>query len=372
MQIELGLTSLSQNEVMDILGKELSLEQVREYLEHGMRVRTFPEILSSFYSGNDIKDKLIDGLYTLGSMADRESAARRVRNWLNEKNVPDNREDLIRICFILGLSDHAADDFLSLTVEGRFHYRNPRELAYVYCLRIGESYAHAQDLLQSLKPLKKYIDSVSNPVFTKRIAESFANVRDDAAFRAFYTDNYDALGVIHNTAYYKSFLPFLNTLIRPNMYWCFTDERKYTIEEVVNEYLRMNIPLDRNTAKLSLLQKTIRKYWPNTTIVSRMRNREIDVTRKMLMLLYLVTGGTVAADDGFSSDDPLEEISAAERFENHYWALNAMLYDAGMSRLDPRSVFDWLTLYCLKTGDDEAMSDRLQSVLTSIFEAETS
>jgi hypothetical protein len=372
MRIDLGLTSLSQNEAMGILDKDISLEQVREYLEHGIHVRTFSEILAAFYSGNDIKEKLINGLHDLDSMADRESIARRVRNWLNDKIVPDNREDLIRICFILGLSEHEADNFLSLTVEGRIHYRNPRELAYIYCLRIGESYAHAQELFRSLKPLVTDTVSGPNPVFTKTIVQSFANVADDASFRAFYTEQYDALGVMHNTAYYKSFIPFLETLICPDMPWCFTNERKYTIEEVVNEYLRMNIPLDRKTAKLSLLQRTIRRYWPNAATVSRMRNREIDITRKMLMLLYLVTGGSVAGDGGYPGDAAVEELSAAERFENHYWALNAMLYDAGMSRLDPRSVFDWLTLYCLKTGDDEAMSDRLQGVLNSIFETETS
>jgi hypothetical protein len=370
MYIELGLTALSNSEVLGILEKDLSLEQVREYLEHDIHIRSFPEILSAFYSGSDIKEKLIDGLYELGGKTDRESTARRVRNWLGERFVPDNREDLIRICFILGLSDTAADNFLALTDEGRFHFRNPRELAFAYCLRVGESYAHAEELYRSLKPLDENAGYGSNPVFTKTVAEAFANVRDDASFHAFYTENYDALGVMHNTAYYKSFLPFLDTLIHPHMPWCFTDERKYTIEEVVNEYLRVNIPLDRRTAKLSLLQRTIRRYWPNATIVTRMRNREIDVTRKMLMLLYLVTGGSVFMEDDVANDDLSDDLSVEEQFESHYWALNAMLYDAGMSRLDPRNVFDWLALYCLKTSADEAMSDRLQGVLGSLFETE--
>ncbi|MDR0949089.1 MAG: hypothetical protein LBM69_06210 [Lachnospiraceae bacterium] len=371
MQIELGFTSLSQNEVANILGKELTLEQVREYLEQEIHIRSFPEILAAYYPGSDIREKLIDGLQDPDGKENRDSTARRVRNWLSAKFIPDNREDLIRICFALGLSDHAADDFLSLTDEGRFHYRNPRELAFAYCLRVGKPYAHALELIRSLKPLDANA-KVTSPVFTKTIADSFATVRDDASFRAFYIEKYDALGTLHNTAYYKSFLPFLNTLIHPDMPWCFTDERNYTIEEIVNEYLRMNIPLDRKTAKLTVLQKTIRKYWPNATIVKRMRNREIDVNRKMLMLLYLVTNGSVATEGSYTGDDTTEELTTEEQFENHFWAMNAMLTDAGMSRLDPRALFDWLTLYCLKTSAEEAMSDRLQSALNFIFEAETS
>lgn len=81
-----------------------------------------------------------------------------------------------------------------------------------------------------------------------------------------------------------------------------------------------------------------------------------------------VWGITVEDSDAYILD---EDLTDEERFEEHYWRLNSMLNDCGMSKIDPRNVFDWLILYCLKSSEDEAMSDRMQAVLNVIFETET-
>jgi hypothetical protein len=80
-------------------------------------------------------------------------------------------------------------------------------------------------------------------------------------------------------------------------------------------------------------------------------------------------GGITGKDDDAYLLD--EDMSDLERFEEHFWRLNAMLTDCGFGRIDPRNVFDWLILHCLRSGDDESMSDRMQAVLDVIFDTET-
>jgi hypothetical protein len=265
---------------------------------------------------------------------------------------------------VLGFDEASADGFLSLTSEGGFHLRNPKELAYAYCLRVGKSYDAAARLIAELKPLE-YTTGKSFAM-TKAVADAFRGVYDNEAFHRFYSEQYDNLGNLRNTAYSR-FLFFLDTLIDPTTPLYGTAEKKYSVDEVVDTYLRMNLPLDKRTAKMTLLQKTIRKYWPNASGIIKMRNRDEDVTRRTLLLLYLVTEG---GPDEAGYDDA--DMTERELFDEHYWRLNSMLHDCGMSRLDPRSVFDWLVLYCLKTGDGEAMSERMQGVLEIVFGTETS
>lgn len=50
--------------------------------------------------------------------------------------------------------------------------------------------------------------------------------------------------------------------------------------------------------------------------------------------------------------------------------MNKMLMECGMRRIDPRSVFDYLLLYCLLPEDDMAMSQRMSALAAELF-AET-
>lgn len=367
MQIDFGMTELSKKEYLNIYDNNWSAEDVYCYLSRDINVRTFPEILASFYSGKDLKKTLISGLCQIES-ANPDSISRKVRDWLNNKYAPSEREDLIKICFVLKLDELKAGAFLSLTSDGTFHLRNPRDLVFAYCLRTGKSYFHGIEMISRLKPLDRNVKSKNNHILTKTIANSFENVYDDETFKEFYMENYDCFGEMHNTAYDR-FLYFLNLLIQPETNYC-KKEYKYSEEMVVDEYIRMNLPLDKRTSKYSLLQKTIRKFWPNTTSITKMRSREEDVTRRVLLLLYLITEGAITVEDrdAYILD---EDFTDEERFEEHYWRLNSMLNDCGMSKIDPRNIFDWLILYCLKSTEDEAMSDRMQAVLNVIFETET-
>ena len=130
----------------------------------------------------------------------------------------------------------------------------------------------------------------------------------------------------------------------------------------------MGLPSDRKTSGYSPEQKAIKRLWPNATSVKNMRSRKIDVSRKVLLLLYLVTEGL---DDGAIEESMGWEIpDRAAQLEEHSWNIDLMLHECGYAPLDPRNPFDWLVLYSLRTdGETEAMSDRLASILTELFPA---
>ena len=367
MQMDFGLTTLSQGEVENIYNQNMSADEVFCYLNEGICVRTFCETLNNFYNGQDLKEKLIDKLCELDKTAKRDSVARKVRDWLNSKYEPTDREDLIKICFALGFDEVKAQAFLSLTTDGGFHLRNPRELAFLYSLRVGKNYQEAIALIYGLKPLDKNTKNNNKFILTKTVADSFKNIYDDKTFNEFYAENYAALGELHNTAYAR-FLRFLDILVKPDMPLYAANEEKYSLKKIVEEYLRMNVPLDRETADLTILQKTVRKFWPNTSSLTKMNNRDEDVTRRILLLLYLITDGAIAEDDVHNTYPSYDDLTDLQRFDLHYWRLKAMLSDCGMSIIDPRNAFDWLILYCLKTNDEEGMSERMQAVLKVIFE----
>lgn len=363
MLIERTFSNLSQTEFRNILTQAITFEDALRYMTTDLALRTFAETLGAFYPASGLKQRLLDGLCKIDNAhggSGSETIARNVRNWLGGKAAPE-RENLFKICFALGLGESEANVFLATAGDGGFHLRNPRDLAFAFGLRAGKTYAESAALFNGLEP------PPVNPkptaiVFTKTIADTFACVTDEVSFMAFYRENLNALGILHNTAYHKCFAPFMNMLIMPDVPQYFERERKYSVEEVVETYLRMNVPFDRKTSKYALLQRTIRKYWPNAVSITRMRSRAEDVTRKTLLLLYLVTGGHTAREDA---------LSEAEQFESHYWKLNSMLNDCGFSLLDPRNAFDWLVLFCLKADGDELMGERLQGMLNLLFAAET-
>ena len=98
-----------------------------------------------------------------------------------------------------------------------------------------------------------------------------------------------------------------------------------------------------------------------------MKSRSEDVTRKTLLLMYLVTGGVW---DG--EYDELDEtyIESREFMEAHCIRMNKMLQECGMKPIDPRNVFDYLVLFCLRPEDEEFMSDRMAALAAEIFQEE--
>lgn len=363
MQINFDLTQLSTKELENITNLNMAADEVFSYLNDKIQVRRFSGTLKDFSDGVDLSAVLRSKLYEYTPGVKQDSIDRKVRDWLSGRYEPTERDDLIKICFALNLNEQRAREFLAMTTDGAFHLRSPKELVFAYALKTSKDYPVAIEIFKSLKPLDA---ACAKEVFvlTKTIADAFANVYDDKSFFECYNENYNSLGELHNTAYFH-FLNFLDVLTSPEALLYAKEDGKYSIENVANEYLRMNVPLDKQSAKYTILQKTIKKFWPNTTSIIRMKNRNEHVTRRVLLLLYLITEGAVIDEaDEYILDEDLTDL---ERFEEHYWRLNSMLNECGMSRLDPRNIFDWLVLYSLKSSDDYAMSERLQEILDIIF-----
>jgi len=119
------------------------------------------------------------------------------------------------------------------------------------------------------------------------------------------------------------------------------------------------------------LQRTIRQNWPDGASLSRMRKRQIDIPRKALILLFLATDGNDSEFENLEYEDFEEADYAAEdAFLDIYTRLNLMLTSCGFLKLDPRSAFDWMVLFCISTGDLWESDERIQAMLLEMFPKE--
>lgn len=110
------------------------------------------------------------------------------------------------------------------------------------------------------------------------------------------------------------------------------------------------VPTGRDWTKLDNLQRVLKHYWPSATAVRQMKEGRAPVTRKALLLLYILCDGVM--DDAYRE---VEEsyITPEERLESHAVCIDALLATCGMAALDARDPFDWLILYCLCCHADE-------------------
>lgn len=109
--------------------------------------------------------------------------------------------------------------------------------------------------------------------------------------------------------------------------------------------------------------------------------KKYDVTRKVLILLYLATysdfdeediydeeNGCSPYEDNLEEDDLEEEIvTRDEFFQKICLGINTMLADCGFSKMDPRSPFDWIILYSICAEDLLDMDDRMKRLLLQMF-----
>ena len=362
-------TALSGRAWERIAGQDMSPSEAVRFFSQDLCPRTFGEVLARTMECRGVdREGLIDRLWALrDGDIQRESVRRRVAMWLGAAQ-PAEREELFQLCFALGLDEMGARAFLRCTQDGDFHLREPREAGYLYGLRAGRTYGEVRGLLDQLGwadgPFPPGGEE-GGPIYTRTVADAFALVRTDQDFLNFYRANRSRFGSFHNTAY-SYFIRFFAALADPDAPLGAEEDETYSIERVVDLYLRPGLPSGRKTTGFTAAQKAVKRLWPNATAIKNMRARKLDVTRKVLLLLYLATEGL---DDG-AMDEAMgwAPASPAERLEEHAWNLDLMLHECGMSPLDPRNPFDWLILYSLRSdGEEEAMRDRLTAVLTALF-----
>lgn len=378
-------TIISGNNISFITGKDKTPEEMIQFLNEGAMFRSFTSLLAGLYKKEDLEMKLTEGLAELNH-ENRDSTARKVKNWLAERSLPKNRETLFQICFILKLNEYESSKILGSVSDTGIHYRNPEELAYAYALRTGKSYMEAVELKQkavSIYELEKGKGlEETSVIYTRQIRNAFVHVSEDQEFYDFIREHSAKLGKLHETAYRK-FAELLNCLQKPEAEGGETaeGEKEYTLEKIMDTYIQMKVPIEernrqgedkkqRKVKNMTGLQKLVKRYWPNESTLVKMRTRREDVNRKTLLLLYLVTEA-FDADPGDTKDicyeEDLEE-DADTLLEIRLEKMNLFLEEYGMNRLDPGNVFDFLILYAMRAEEDEDARTRMENVLEVLFE----
>lgn len=361
-------TKLSECAVEQLTGQDITPGEAVRCFSSELQLRTFGDLINGLMAQKGVSQSaLLERMYPLREHMQKDSLRKRIQVWLNGKGQPSEREDWFQLCYALELSEREAQEFLCHCQEGGFHLREPREAGYLYGLRSGKTYQDVQAMLSGIPDIDGPFPAAdrAGENYTRTVEDAFAQVHTDAGFLAFVEKNRPNFGTLHNTAY-RYFSAFFDELIRPTEPCAAEEDEAYSVEKVVDTYLRMGLPLDRRSGGYTPYQKAIKRLWPNVTAIKNMRNRKIDVSRKALLLLYVVTEGL---DDGALEESMGWELpDRAERLEEHSWNIDLMLHECGYAPLDPRNPFDWLVLYSLLTdGETETMSGRLTAVLAELF-----
>ncbi len=337
-----------------------------EYLREGKIVlRTFQDTLREFYPHADLLPRLVSAFQSGAQAGNEDSVSRKVHNWVAGRNQPTSREDIFRIAFALSLSEQQAGRLLGLCTGYAIHYRDGREAVYAWFLRTGRSYEEAAAFFQSLPSAPRINDLPGNmdTHLTREVQNEFLRVSTIDDLRACYLRNLENFGVLHLRAY-TYFSKYLKQLTDPVSAVDGVEEPDYSMEAVMAQYLSLKMPSGKTRGGYSVVQKLIKRNWPNTTALKNIRLRREDVPRKLLLLLYVITENVV---DGEYQELDEDYISPQERLEDHWYCLNAILSDCGMPMLDPRNATDWLVLYAITADGDQPMSERMEQVIEALY-----
>ncbi len=336
----------------------LSAKEAAQILESLQDIPTFGSYLMSMYDSADIRKKLTEAfLQTSGE--NFTAVDRKIRNWLNGKNEPQDRESIFICAFALNLDETQTSSLLGLCCGSEIHYRNPKEFVYAYALKNKWTYEQANCFFDSLPETELNDDECVSTFFTQAVLDDYNNLTDEESFQNYYETHLKYFGELHNRAYYY-FSGYMNTLSSPE------GEEKYSVEKVIELYLRPFEKTGRNRRELDKVQKLLRKVFPSPTLLHNISARREDVPRNLLILLYIVTENSF--QDVYNECDE-DYLLPEEYFENRWWGINLMLVDCGMPTLNPRNPYDRLILYALYTeNEDESMLERFETIIKKVIE----
>lgn len=243
------------------------------------------------------------------------------------------------------------------------------------------SWPEAMALKQRLGSFEALSDSmpVTKDNMTASVRNDVLELRSEAELLQYLRSSSGQLGHMHNTAYVL-FTKFMGLLEAPESPWGEKTnfDRKMSVREILQLYLyRDLIPVTnrknkdaQSNAQLTPQQKAmltqIRAGWPDESELSRMKSRESDVTRKVLILLFLATDG---AGLQFSKKAALANrpVNHAAICRDSIARVNRMLGGCGYCLLDARSPFDWIVIYWLSVDAIEDTDLRMAQSLTALF-----
>lgn len=367
-----------------------------------------------------------------------DAIRRNISNWLNGSSIPQSREQLFKICFALELNEAQTSRVLASASETGIHYRDPKELVYAYALRMHLSYSEAvaldQEMQKIYQPIVKaaeaerkaawkkkeevyhqrrieaqrqrdhrekqggwaepylgiFFEDDTPSFLTQQVTHRFEKVTDRESLHQFFVEASVDLGNIHESAYEK-FWRLLLILQEPDDAIASNQLQEeegrgdsaqknsevYSLERIAQIYFRMNVPVGKKTGSFDYLQKTIKKNWPGATELQKMKSRKTDVSRKALLLLFLITEDFLFSEDlqysDWSGEEaawflPEEDESPRDQLETALSKVNLFLETYGMNQLDPGNPFDCLVLYALAAEyGSEFLSDKFSEALEVLF-----
>lgn len=372
------MTELSR-EMYQTATKVRTVDQAIQVLHQTGNFRTLGDILRSYSGSANPKNLLVDGLMANSPSASRDSVDKKVRNWLGGRTQSLSKEDAFALAQIMHLDIRRTDTFLKLVTGEGIHWRDPEDIIWSYAIRSNLSYSKTTNLLV------RYFERVAQVIYGAPAFDSYTvDVRSDlqsmlSASEETFLENLvqeykmGRLGVSHNTAY-RLFMQYMQLLSLADQ----DDledgepEGKMSSRDILESYMyRQLVPVakrgePKDKSAFSAVQRSIRANWPDEVTISKMKSRELDVTRKVLILLFLATDGSESEFEELDEDEDI--LTRDEIFQNVYSRLNRMLLSCGFQQLDPRSPFDWMVLYCICVDDLWDVDQRLKDLLQAMFQ----
>ena len=366
-------------DVISLLRSEANIRRVRDTLAYFSHIPADrPDELQAYITAK---------LAACVPGAKPDSVRRKVQLWMKDDALTISKQSAIQLAFALELDLNDANAMLKRLCEEGLHWRDPEEVVFIFALLHGMSYADAL-ALRKAADAEIASGSAADPesaVYTEQVKSRVSNITSDGELIDFLRESRKDLGEMHNTAYHL-FMDFLDLLGMPVMDYAsvfkkdtekeyaekaLVDIKKFASREIMDTYLyRRFIPVAQRKSKtepdklvFSALQRNVRQNWPDEVTLSKMIHRETDVTRKVLILLFLATDG----GDSAYADEYLDEREPEEVFSDVYERLNMMLTDCGFAELDPRVQFDWMILYCMCVNDSIYIDGKIQRFLAEIF-----
>jgi len=390
------MTEISRTMYLSATNNQLTLHQAIEILKDEANIRKVRDTLAYFSKIpldriDELKTFLTERLSAGVPGAKHDAVRRKVQLWMNDDALSVSKQSAIQIAFALNLKLDEADLMLKRLCGEGFHWRDPEELVYGYALIRGMSYADAFNLYESIKD--KIVPDPSKKseifIYTRQVNNRVLRITSDEELIDFLCKSKNSLGQLHNTAY-SLFKEYMDLLSKPVIEYdkvfrpdddekkkyaekVMIDIKKNASRDIMDTYLyRKFIPVAQRKSKnnpepekvvFSALQRNVRLNWPDEVTLSKMLHRETDVTRKVLILLFLATDG---GDTKYADRSDFER-SPEEIFISTYGRLNLMLNQCGFAELDPRVQFDWMVLYCICVDDVIFIDGKIQRFLAEIF-----
>lgn len=376
------MTELSKKmyyRAMDAQNVAQAIATLKEY----SHFRTMGDVLRSFSGSEDPRLMLVDGLLQVNPEATRASVDKKVRNWLGGKTQTIGKADAFILSRILKLSLDQTDDFLKMVTGEGIHWRDPEDIVWSYAITQELDHAKTMELLERAKTIMEDASPAAENHYTAQVRERLQNVLSlsEDALLAFLERERPALGTFHNTAH-QLFTQYMNLLEYAGQEDALADatasekaelDHKMTSRDILEKYMyRLLVPVAKRGERkdkdpFSAIQRSIRANWPDESTISKMKSRELDVTRKVLILLFLATDGSESDYEELDEDEDI--LTRDEIFQNICMRLNRMLNACGFQPLDPRNPFDWVILFCICVDDLWIVDMRLAEMLENMFPA---